>query len=78
MKLSQTQFDRLEESTKRTFLDKQLWIKENFEVGRSQFFLLLLPSYSLLLGYSWYVFSVFGLTYFMDKAPAPSSKGSWC
>lgn len=62
MKLSQTQFDRLEESTKQTFLDKQLWIKENFEVGRSQFFLLLLPSYSLLLGSSWYVFSFFFLT----------------
>ncbi|XP_005944467.1 dnaJ homolog subfamily C member 25 [Simochromis diagramma] len=36
MKLSQTQFDRLEESTKRTFLDKQLWIKENFEVYRKE------------------------------------------
>lgn len=38
MKLSQSQFDRLEENTKQTFLDKQLWIKENFEVGHSNGF----------------------------------------
>ncbi|XP_034048461.1 dnaJ homolog subfamily C member 25 [Thalassophryne amazonica] len=36
MKMSQSQFDSLEESSKRTFLDKRLWIRENFEVYRRQ------------------------------------------
>ncbi|XP_015257807.1 PREDICTED: dnaJ homolog subfamily C member 25 [Cyprinodon variegatus] len=32
MKMSEAQFDGLEENAKQTFLEKQLWIKENFEV----------------------------------------------
>lgn len=32
MKMSQDQFDDLDEDTKRTFLEKQIWIKENYEV----------------------------------------------
>ena len=32
MKMSQSQFDSLEENTRQTFLEKQLWIKENYEV----------------------------------------------
>lgn len=32
MKMSQSQFDSLEENTRQTFLDKKLWIKENYEV----------------------------------------------
>lgn len=31
--MSQAQFDSLDESNKQTFLQKQLWIRENFEVG---------------------------------------------
>lgn len=30
--MSQSQFDSLDESNKQTFLQKQLWIRENFEV----------------------------------------------
>lgn len=33
MKMSQSQFDSLEESSRQTFLEKQLWIKERFQVG---------------------------------------------
>lgn len=33
MKMSQSQFDSLEENSKQTFLEKQLWIKEKFQVG---------------------------------------------
>ncbi|KAM9735696.1 dnaJ homolog subfamily C member 25 [Menidia menidia] len=36
MKLSQAQFDGLEESARQSYLDKQLWIKENFEVYRKE------------------------------------------
>lgn len=32
MKMSKSQFDSLEESTKQSFLEKQLWIRENYEV----------------------------------------------
>lgn len=32
--MSQAQFDSLDESNKQTFLQKQLWIRDNFEVGR--------------------------------------------
>lgn len=31
--MSQAQFDSLDESNKQTFLQKQLWIRDNFEVG---------------------------------------------
>lgn len=34
--MSQAQFDSLEESNKQTFLQKQLWIRENFEVCRGE------------------------------------------
>lgn len=37
MKLSQAQFDGLDENSIQTFLDKQLWIKENYEVCYSAF-----------------------------------------
>lgn len=30
--MSQAQFDSLEENTKQSFLEKRLWIRENFEV----------------------------------------------
>ncbi|XP_047228897.1 dnaJ homolog subfamily C member 25 [Girardinichthys multiradiatus] len=36
MKMSQAQFDSLEENTKQTFLEKQLWIKENYEAYRKE------------------------------------------
>ncbi|XP_042370980.1 dnaJ homolog subfamily C member 25, partial [Plectropomus leopardus] len=36
MKMSQSQFDSLDENTKQTFMEKQLWIKENFEVHRKE------------------------------------------
>lgn len=36
MKMSQSQFDSLEESSKQTFLEKRLWIKDNYEVHRKQ------------------------------------------
>lgn len=32
MKMSQSQFDSLDENTRQSFLEKQLWIRENFEV----------------------------------------------
>uniref|UniRef100_A0A3Q3ICW8 DnaJ homolog subfamily C member 25 n=1 Tax=Monopterus albus TaxID=43700 RepID=A0A3Q3ICW8_MONAL len=32
MRMSQSQFDTLDENTRQTFLEKQLWIKENYEV----------------------------------------------
>lgn len=32
MKMSKSQFDSLEESTRQSFLEKQLWIRENYEV----------------------------------------------
>uniref|UniRef100_A0A7N8Y2M0 DnaJ homolog subfamily C member 25 n=1 Tax=Mastacembelus armatus TaxID=205130 RepID=A0A7N8Y2M0_9TELE len=32
MKMSQSQFDSLDENIRQTFLEKQLWIKENYEV----------------------------------------------
>lgn len=32
MKMSQSQFDSLDESLRHSFLEKQLWIKENYEV----------------------------------------------
>ncbi|CAF90350.1 unnamed protein product [Tetraodon nigroviridis] len=34
MKMSQSQFDSLDENLRRSFLEKQLWIKENYEVYR--------------------------------------------
>ncbi|XP_060923683.1 dnaJ homolog subfamily C member 25 [Limanda limanda] len=34
MKMSQSQFDSLDESTSETFMEKRLWIKENFELHR--------------------------------------------
>uniref|UniRef100_A0A3Q3IFF2 DnaJ homolog subfamily C member 25 n=1 Tax=Monopterus albus TaxID=43700 RepID=A0A3Q3IFF2_MONAL len=36
MRMSQSQFDTLDENTRQTFLEKQLWIKENYEVFRKQ------------------------------------------
>uniref|UniRef100_A0A3Q3WM02 DnaJ homolog subfamily C member 25 n=1 Tax=Mola mola TaxID=94237 RepID=A0A3Q3WM02_MOLML len=36
MKMSQSQFDSLDENTRQSFLEKQLWIRENFEVYRKQ------------------------------------------
>lgn len=33
MKMSQSQFDSLDENTRQSFLEKQLWIRENYEVG---------------------------------------------
>ncbi|XP_041825359.1 dnaJ homolog subfamily C member 25 [Melanotaenia boesemani] len=36
MKMSQSQFDSLEESTRQSFLEKQLWIKDNYEVYRCE------------------------------------------
>ncbi|XP_033989043.1 dnaJ homolog subfamily C member 25 isoform X1 [Trematomus bernacchii] len=36
MKMSQSQFDSLDESSKQTFLEKRLWIKDNYEVHRKQ------------------------------------------
>uniref|UniRef100_A0AAQ4NY38 DnaJ homolog subfamily C member 25 n=1 Tax=Gasterosteus aculeatus aculeatus TaxID=481459 RepID=A0AAQ4NY38_GASAC len=51
MKMSQSQFDGIDEDTRRSFLEKRLWIKENYEVCRSHSsqlkpfsFLLLQPS----------------------------------
>lgn len=35
MKMSQSQFDSLEDHQKETFLERQLWIRENYEVGIS-------------------------------------------
>lgn len=32
MKMSQAQFDSLDDHLKQTFLERQLWIKENYEV----------------------------------------------
>lgn len=32
MKMSQSQFDSLDEHLRHSFLEKQLWIKENYEV----------------------------------------------
>ncbi|XP_068190815.1 dnaJ homolog subfamily C member 25 [Antennarius striatus] len=36
MKMSQSQFDSLDESIKQSFLEKQLWIKENYKVFRKE------------------------------------------
>ncbi|KAM4528112.1 dnaJ homolog subfamily C member 25 [Odontesthes bonariensis] len=36
MKLSQSQFDSLEEETRQSYLERQLWIKENYEVYRKE------------------------------------------
>ncbi|XP_028457308.1 dnaJ homolog subfamily C member 25 isoform X1 [Perca flavescens] len=36
MKMSQSQFDSLDENTRQSFLEKQLWIKENYEVYRKE------------------------------------------
>ncbi|XP_044029277.1 dnaJ homolog subfamily C member 25 isoform X3 [Siniperca chuatsi] len=36
MKMSQSQFDTLDENTRQSFLEKQLWIKENYEVYRKE------------------------------------------
>ncbi|KAM6985898.1 dnaJ homolog subfamily C member 25 [Aplochiton taeniatus] len=36
MKMSQAQFDSLEEHLKETYLEKQLWIKENYEVYKQE------------------------------------------
>lgn len=33
MKMSQSQFDSLEDHQKETFLKRELWIKENYEVS---------------------------------------------
>lgn len=35
MKMSQSQFDSLEDHQKENFLERQLWIRENYEVGTS-------------------------------------------
>lgn len=32
MKMSQSQFDSLDENLRHSFLEKRLWIKENYEV----------------------------------------------
>ena len=32
MKMSQSQFDSLDENSRQSFLERQLWIKENYEV----------------------------------------------
>lgn len=32
MKMSQSQFDSLDENTRQSFLEKRLWIRENYEV----------------------------------------------
>ncbi|KAM9794485.1 dnaJ homolog subfamily C member 25 isoform X2 [Syngnathus typhle] len=36
MKISQSQFDRLDEATRQSFLEKHLWVKENFELYRAE------------------------------------------
>uniref|UniRef100_A0A8C5FNJ2 DnaJ homolog subfamily C member 25 n=1 Tax=Gadus morhua TaxID=8049 RepID=A0A8C5FNJ2_GADMO len=36
MKMSQSQFDSLEDNLKETFLEKQLWIRENYEVYKQE------------------------------------------
>uniref|UniRef100_A0A3Q2QTH9 DnaJ homolog subfamily C member 25 n=1 Tax=Fundulus heteroclitus TaxID=8078 RepID=A0A3Q2QTH9_FUNHE len=36
MRMSQAQFDSLEESAKQTFLEKQLWIRDKFEVYKKE------------------------------------------
>ncbi|XP_029941430.1 dnaJ homolog subfamily C member 25 [Salarias fasciatus] len=36
MKMSQSQFDSLEDNLRQTFLDKQLWIRENYEVYKKE------------------------------------------
>ncbi|KAF7244645.1 hypothetical protein EYD10_09232 [Varanus komodoensis] len=36
MKMSQSQFDTLEDQQKETFLERQLWIKENYEVYKQE------------------------------------------
>uniref|UniRef100_A0A3P8ULL4 DnaJ homolog subfamily C member 25 n=1 Tax=Cynoglossus semilaevis TaxID=244447 RepID=A0A3P8ULL4_CYNSE len=36
MKMSQSQFDSLDENMRQTFLEKQLWIKENYETYRKE------------------------------------------
>ena len=33
MRMSQAQFDNLDDQLQDTFLEKQLWVKENYEVG---------------------------------------------
>ncbi len=45
MKMSQSQFDSLEENNRQTFLEKQLWIKENYEVRHLIFSLFSLFSF---------------------------------
>lgn len=37
MKMSQSQFDSVDENTRQSFLDKKLWIKENYEVCDIEF-----------------------------------------
>lgn len=46
MKMSQSQFDSLDEPLRHSFLEKQLWIKENYEVC---YLILFLPLFQLLL-----------------------------
>lgn len=36
MKMSQAQFDSLEDNLRQTFLERQLWIKENYEVYKEE------------------------------------------
>uniref|UniRef100_G3Q2R6 DnaJ homolog subfamily C member 25 n=1 Tax=Gasterosteus aculeatus aculeatus TaxID=481459 RepID=G3Q2R6_GASAC len=36
MKMSQSQFDGIDEDTRRSFLEKRLWIKENYELHRKE------------------------------------------
>nr|XP_061836716.1 dnaJ homolog subfamily C member 25-like [Nerophis lumbriciformis] len=36
MKMSQSQFDSLDESSKQSFLEKQLWLKDNYELYRAE------------------------------------------
>lgn len=44
MKMSQSQFDSLEDHQKETFLKRELWIKENYEVSNYSAVILLLSS----------------------------------
>lgn len=47
--MSQSQFDSLDENTRQSFLEKQLWIKGNYEVCHLKFFLSVFVVSSVLL-----------------------------
>lgn len=55
--MSQSQFDSLDENTKQSFLEKQLWIKENYEVCHLKFSLHLFSFFDFISIFSTFSFS---------------------